>query len=286
MVEPAKDTIIAMNDIFNGVLDEMWANLMPPVIVNKHALWDWDTMIYAPQQRWLVGGDPMTAANFVQGSAVTRDAWNSYSLLDNEAQQTSVTNSMSGAGKEKTATTNVMNAQLSAGKLDFVLKMYEVTALIPSAQMDIRFAKKFAKQETLDLIVTMAAKEEGKQPEPFSFSDWEEIYTYTPAAASVKTEHLKERETQEDIQLLGILGQIKNPKTAKAQNSILANIFRNRNMPLDADLLDEEFFEPESESGQVNQLMQTMQGKSNQNGVEMSGQEKSVRKQTFKPKVV
>ena len=286
MVEPAKDTIIGMNDIFNGVLDEMWKNLMPPVIVNKHALWDWDTMAYAPNQRWLVGGDPHNAANFVQPSSVTRDAWTTYGLLDNEAQQTSVTNSMAGAGKEKTATTNVMNAQLSAGKLDFILKMYEITCLIPSAQMDIRFAKKFAKQATLDLIVTIAAAGEGKRPEPFTFSDWEEIYQYVPAAASVKIDHLKERETQEDIQLLQLLGSVNNPKTAKIMNVILANILRNRNMPIEGDMLDEDYFEPESEEGKVNQLMKTMGGASNQNGVEMSGQEKGVRQRTFKPRVM
>ncbi len=285
MIEPAKDTIVAMNDLYNNISDETNKNLNLPVIVNKHALWDWDTMIYAPNQRWMVGGDPSSAAFFVPPSSISRDAWQSYGLLDNEAQQTSVTNSMAGAGKEKTATTNVMNAQLSAGKLDFILKMVEVTFLIPSAQMDIRFAKKFAKQLTLDLIVTMGAHKEDKKPEPFSFSDWEEIYQYVPAAASVKIEYLKEKETTEDIQLLQILGSIKNPKAAKIMNRVLANIFRNRDMPVEADMLDEEYFEPESEEGKI-KMLSDMMGASNEKGVPMSGQEKSVRRQTFKPKVM
>jgi hypothetical protein len=286
MVEPAKDTITGMNDMINGIFDETWKNLNPPVIVNKHALWDWDTMLYAPRQRWLVGGDPMNAAQFVQPSSVTRDAWSTYGLLDNEAQQTSVTNAMAGAGKEKTATTNVMNAQLSASKFDFALEMFEKSLLIPSAQMDVRFAKKFAKQETLDLIVGAAQEENGMEKQPFDFGGWEEIYKYVPAASSVKTEQLKERETQEDIQLIQIASSIKNPKTAKIVNNLLANIFRNRNMPVEADLLDEDYFEPESDEGKVNQLMQTMGGASNEQGIPMSDQEKSVRQSTFKPRMI
>jgi hypothetical protein len=102
----------------------------------------------------------------------------------------------------------------------------------------------------------------------------------------VKIDHLKERETQEDIQLLQLLGSVNNPKTAKIMNVILANILRNRNMPVEGDMLDEDYFEPESEEGKVNQLMKTMGGASNQNGVEMSGQEKGVRQRTFKPRVM
>jgi hypothetical protein len=157
MIEPAKETFLAMNDIINGIQDEMWKNLMPPVIVNEYALWKWDTMKYAPHQRWLQGGDPQSAAYFVPPSNVTRDSWQSYSLLDNEGQQISITNALAGAGNEKTATTNVMNAQLSAGKQDFILEMLEKTCLIPSAQMDIRFAKKFAHKMSLNLIVAAAA---------------------------------------------------------------------------------------------------------------------------------
>ena len=285
LIEPAKDTITAMNDVFNGISDEMWKNLMSPIVINKHALWDWDTMTYAPGQRWMVAGDPSKALLPLPPSNVTRDAWQTYGLLDNETQQTSVTNSMAGAGKEKTATTNVMNAQLSASKLDFVLKMFEITCLIPSAQMDIRFAKKFAKQETLDLIVAVAAQEQGKPPEPFQFSDWEEVYKYTPVASSVKTGQIKERETQEDIQLLQMLGAMKNPKTAKIMNKILANIFRNRDMPVEADMLDEDYFEPETEAGGIDQIMKTMSGAaSNDSGVPMSGAEQGVRQSTYKPR--
>ena len=285
LIEPAKDTITAMNDVFNGISDEMWKNLMNPIVVNKHALWDWDTMTYAPGQRWMVAGDPSKALLPLPSSNITRDAWQTYGLLDNETQQTSVTNSMAGAGKEKTATTNVMNAQLSASKLDFVLKMIEITFLIPSAQMDIRFAKKFAKQETLDLIIAVAAQEQGKKPEPFQFSNWDEVYKYTPVASSVKTGQIKDKEIQEDIQLLQVLQALKNPNTPKIMNKIFANIFRNRDMPVEADLLDEKYFEPESEEGKVNQLMKTMSGAtSNDSGVPMSQAEQGVRQSTYKPR--
>ena len=56
MAESIKDMQVAINDNINAMFDEIWQNLMPPVIVNKFSLWDWDTMQYAPQQRWLVGG--------------------------------------------------------------------------------------------------------------------------------------------------------------------------------------------------------------------------------------
>ena len=287
MVEPVKDTVTAMNDIFNGSLDEMWKNLHPPVIINKAALWDWDTMVYAPHQRWLMSGDPNGAVNFVQPSNISRDVWQSYGLLDSEAQQIAITNAMAGAGKEKTATTNVMNAQLSAGKLDFVLQMVEMSLLIPSAQMDIRFAQKFAKPETLNLILTIASKKEGKKPEPFRFTDWEEIYQYKPVASSVKTDQLKDMETQEDIQLLQILGSVNNPKVTKILNHILANILRNRDMPIEGDMLDEDYFEPNGDAGNIQQIMKTMGGAaSNDSGVPMSPQEQGVRQKTFKPKVM
>jgi len=233
--------------------------------------------MFAPQQRWLIGGDPHANINFVQPSSITRDAWQSYGLLDNEAQQTSVTNAMAGMGKEKTATTNVMNAELSANKLDHIVKMVEQTFLIPSAQMDMRFAKKFAHPLSLSLIVGIAMMEKGKQPEPFRFKDWEEIYKYVPAAASVKPEHQKEREIQEDVQLIQIVSSIPNPQTAKVVNKLLANIFRNRNMPVEAGLLDEDYFEPQSEAGSIQQIMKTVSGASNQNDVPMSGQESAVR---------
>ena len=281
MVEPAKDTILAQNDVFNGITDEMWKNLMQPVIVNSAALWDWGTMKYAPHQRWLLQGSPKDAIDFVPQTSVSRDAWQTLGFLDNETQQTSVTNAMAGAGKEKTATTNVMNAQLSAGKFDFILKMVEVTFLIPSAQMDIRFAKKFAKQETLDLIVGMAAVVAKKEPEPFKFSDWEEVYQYKPAASSVKDEYRKETSTQKNLQALQILGSVKNPKVAKIMNHILADYLRDMDMPYEGDMLDEDYFEPESETGQINQIMKTMGGASNEQGVPMSAPEQGVRERAM-----
>ena len=276
-IEPIKDLQTAINDNINAMFDEIWANLAPPVVVNKFALWDWDTMVYAPQQRWLVGGNPSDSIYFKEPSNITRDAWQKHMLLDNEIQLGSVTNAMKGAGKEKTATTNVMNAQMTSGKLDFLIKMIETTALIPSAQMDVRLAKKFAHPLTFKTIL-------GKD---FSYSEYEEIYQYTPAASSVKLEHQKAQETQEDIQLLQLLAGVQNPNTPKVMNVIMANILRNRDMPEAAELFDESFFEAKSDAGNL-QMLNKMMGDSpsNQSGVPMSGQEKSTRQSTFKPRVV
>ena len=72
---------------------------------------------------------------------------------------------------------------MSAGKLDFLVKMIEATGLIPSAQMDIRFAKKFAHPLTFQLILG----------EPFQYTDLE-LYRFIPAASHVKVEYQKEIE--------------------------------------------------------------------------------------------
>ena len=61
MIEPIKDLQTAVNDNINAMFDEIWKNLMPPTIVNKGALWEWDTMQYAPRQRWLMFGDPKSS---------------------------------------------------------------------------------------------------------------------------------------------------------------------------------------------------------------------------------
>lgn len=276
MLEPAKDMFTAINDNINAMFDEIWQNLFPPVIVNKHALWDWDTMQYAPRQRWLLGGSIKDSIHFKEPSNITRDAWQKHALLDNEVQQTTVTNAMKGAGKEKTATTNVLNAQLTADKLDFLVKMIEVTGIIPSAQMDIRFAKKFVHPITFRTILG----------EDFKFADWEEYYRYIPAASSVKMEHQREREIQEDIQLIQIASSIPNPNTPKVLNMLFSNILRNRNQPREAELFDPNYYEAKTDSGQLQMLDRMTGAASNEQGVPMSGAEKGVRQQTFKPRVV
>jgi len=79
----------------------------------------------------------LSGSNYIHHSAgflesLLTVAYEQY-VIDNEINLTSsVTPPMQGVGKEKTATTNVLNAQMSAGKMDFILKMVEVTGLIPS----------------------------------------------------------------------------------------------------------------------------------------------------------
>lgn len=276
MVEPFKDIQTALNDNINAAFDEIWQNLFPPAIFNKYALWDWDTVLYAPHQKWLVGGNPENSVKFREPTQITRDAWQKHLLLDSEIQLTSaVTPPMQGVGKEKAATTNVLNAQMSAGKLDFLIRMIEQTALIPSAQMDVRLAKKFAHPKTLQFILGDA----------FQYGDFEEIYKYVPAASSVKLEQQREMEVTQDTQLIQVLSGIQNPGVSRLINIILANIFRNREWPeLVPGLgLDEEFYEPSSNAGNM-QMLNRMIGPgavSNQNNLRMTGPERNVRQLTY-----
>jgi hypothetical protein len=175
---------------------------------------------------------------------------------------------MQGLGKEKAATTNIMNAQMSAGKLDFLIAMFELTGLIPSCQMDVRFAKKFAHSATFKKIL-------GRD---FNYlDDNEEVYRYIPAASSVKLEHQKQIEIQEDTQLLQIIQNVPNPNTAKVMNMILGNILRNRGWDKAAELFDESYYEPSSEAGNVQMLNRMAGATSNDTGIEMSQQEKQTR---------
>jgi hypothetical protein len=270
MAEPIMDLQTALNDNINATFDSIWQNLFPPTVFNDNFEWNWDTIKYAPHQKWIgsfpINVPPSAAVHFKEPSSVTSDAWRRHALFDSEIQQTSVTNAVQGVAKEKTATTNMLNAQMSAGKLDFILRMVEKTALIPSAQMDIAFAKKFAHPLTFAAIL-------GKQ---FRLSDWEEIYRYSPAASSVKLELQKESEVQQDTQLLQIIGSIKNPNAVKIMNVILKNIFRNRNWTELEGMLDENFYEPSSDTGEI-QMMNRMQGASNEQGIPMSPMERGVR---------
>jgi len=274
MIEPVKDVQTALNDNINAAFDKIWQELMPPAVVNKFALWDWDTMQYAPQQRWLVGGDPNTAIKWKESSRITSDAWQNHALFDNEIQLTSsITPSVQGMGREKTATTNVLNAQFSASRLDFVVKMIEQTGLIPSAQMDVNFAKKFAHPATFRAILGS----------PFEYSKWEEIYKYLPAASTVKLESRRENEIQQDTQLIQIMATINNPKASKVINKLLTNIFRNRNLPVEAEFLDEDFYEPVSEAGNMKMMQRALRPgqPSNQNLLPMSTEERGVRESTY-----
>ena len=152
--------------------------------------------------------------------------------------------------------------------------MIEITGLIPSAQMDIRYAKKFTHPLTFQAIL-------GR---PFTYGGWEEKYRYVPAAASVKPEHQKETETLQDIQLLQTVASIQNPNVPKIINMFLRNILSNRNWDDAADLLDEDFYEPSSDAGNVNMLQRLMGGgnvPSNEKGLPMSSPEKNVRRLTF-----
>lgn len=269
-VEPIKDTQTAINDNVNAMFDAINQNLMPPVIVNKFALWDWDTMQYAPHQRWLVGGPPGESIVFKEPSRITTDAWARHQMLDSELQLTSITNAMQGAGREKTATTNVMNAQLSAEKLDFLIRMIEITGLIPSAITDVRYAMKFAHPKTFEKILG----------EPFKYDETgKEVYFYRPAASAVKLDQQKDKEIQEDIQLIQILQGLQNPNAAKLVNLFISNILRNRNHPVEADsLLDEGFYEPKSQAGELQMLDRMTGAVSNQNDVPMTRAEQMTRR--------
>lgn len=261
LIEPVKDLQTANNDLVNGMMDQIWQNLMPPVMVNKFGIVDWDTIQYAPQQRWLVGGNPAEVFMFKEPSNITRDAWQELVYIDAQMQLIQPVNAtVQGQGKENKATTSSLNAQFSMGRLDFLVKMIEQTALIPSAQMDLAFAKKFAHPLTIKAIIG----------EPMIGGEWEDIYHYRPAAAGVKLDVQKDTEIQQDLQLIQVVSTINNPNTPKIVNKLLANIFRNRDMPMEAQMLDENYFEPSGEAGQLQMLQKVMGNKqANQSGVPM-----------------
>ena len=281
IVEPAKDVFVAMDDNINAMFDEIWKNLMPPTIFNKFALVEWDTIQHAPAQKWMVGGKPEDAVMFPRQTDITRDAWQKHLLLDGEGQLiTSVTPPTQGMDKSKTATQGMLNAQFSTAKLDFLTKMIEVTWLVPSAQMTMRFAQKFAHPLTFIAILG----------ESFKFDKFYEEYKFIPAASSVMLPEQKEREIQEDIQLIQTLMPMMqaNPGIAKMINQLYANILRNRDKPKMAAMLDEDWFEPQSEGGQMQMMNQGLGigpgAPSNEQGIAMSGLERSTRQNIFQPR--
>jgi len=276
MIEPMKDMQTALNDNINAMFDEIGRNLFPPTIANKYAQIDWDTIEHAPGQIWLTGGDPNTAFAFPRPSNVTSDAWMKHQMFDNEIRLTSsITPPMQGMGAEKTATQGVLNAQFSSSKLDLLLSIYEETVMIPDAKQTMRFAQKFAHPATYLMIVG----------EPVQFDRYAEEFKYCPRASSVKMQDQKEQEVREDLQLMQIVGSIQNPGSAKILNMLLANILRNKGMPVEAQLFDEKFFEPQTPAG----MLQMMGGgiapgaQSNQRGVPMTGTERRVRGATDSP---
>jgi len=146
--------------------------------------------------------------------------------------------------------------------------------LIPSAQMDVEFARKFAHPLTFKKILGA----------DFKYDEFtEELYKYIPAASSVKLEYQKDAEIAQDTQLLQVVSSINNPGVAKIQNKLIANIFRNRNWDEIANILDEDFYEAKSDSGNA-QMLSKMIGEgatSNQGGLPMSTEEKNVRQGMF-----
>jgi len=271
MVEPFKDLQTALNDNINAMFDEIWMNLFPPTMFNQFAVFDWDSIQYAPRQKWLLSGNPDDIVKMPKPTNITSDAWQKHLLFDSEIQLTSsITPPTQGMDKSKTATQGVLNAQFSTGKLDFVLTMIEQTFLIPDAEMTIRFAQKFGCPLTFIAILGG----------PFKFDIMpKEEYKFQPVASSVKLEQQKETEVSQDIQLIQIVQAVPNPNTPKILNYFLSNILRNRNRPQLAQLFDEDFFEPKTDAGNM-QMMQRQFGPgtpSNEQGIAMSDTERSVR---------
>jgi hypothetical protein len=141
--------------------------------------------------------------------------------------------------------------------------------------MNMRFFQKFGHPMT---AITMLG-------EPLKFDMWSEEYKYQPVASSVKMDQQKEKEIQEDIQLMQIVQAIPNPNTPKVINYLLANILRNRNKPHLAKQmqLDENYFEPGNQGGAPAERGM-MGGASNQNQIPMSTSEASVREGAVTPR--
>ena len=277
LIEPMKDLQVAVNDNINAMFDEIWRNLMPPTIFNKFSLVEWDTIVHAPGQKWLVGGNPAESVMFAKPTTTMGDAQWKHVLLDNEIQlTTSVNPTTQGRDLSPTATQGVMNAQFSTGKLDFIIKMLECTWLVPSSRMTLRFAQLFAHPLTIVAILG----------EPLKFDRWVDEYKYIPCASSVKLPAQAEAEIQQDIQLMQTVASIQNPGVPKIMNYLISDILRNRNKPQLAKMFDEDYFEPGSDAGQMQQMMKqlTPGAPSNQNELPMSQQEVGVRKTMFQPR--
>lgn len=282
VLEPAKDVFIAQDDNLNAMFDEIWRNLFPPTVINKFAPGiEWDTIKWAPSQMWLVGGNPNDNILVTRGTEITRDAWTKHQMLEGEIQTiTPVTHSIAGMGKEKTATLGALNATFSSSQLDFIVKMVEVTWLIPSSKMTLRFAQKFAHDLTFIAILGKA----------FQFDKFLDEYRFRPCASSVKLPEQREIEIQQDIQMIQVVGAMQNPNTAKVVNYFLKNILRNRNRQEAIALLDENYFEPQTPGGQIERMMGGNQpaagSASNEQGLSMSPGERSMRGRTYQPRML
>lgn len=281
VVEPAKDIFIAQDDNINAMFDEIWRNLFPPTIVNKFAQVEWDTIKHAPGQLWQQAGNPNENFMPMRPSNITTDAWQKHALLEGEIQLvTPVSHNIAGAGKESTATLGALNATFSSSQLDFIVKMVEVTWLVPSAKMSLRFAQKFSHPLTIISILG----------EPFQFDQVfiRDEYKFRPCASSVKLPEQREIEIQQDLQLLQMMAGINNPNTPKVINYLLQNIARNRNRPELIPMLDPGYFEPQTPAGQMQQLLgrgAPAQGTaSNEEGLPMSPAERMTRAGRYTPR--
>lgn len=277
LVEPAKDIFVAIDDNVNAMFDEIWKNLMPPTMMNKHAVQEWDSIKWAPSQIWMMQGNPSENVMIPRGTEITRDAWQKHGMLDAESQLiTSVTPAVQGTDASRTATQGALNVQFSTNKLDFITRMIEVTWLIPTSRMTTRFAQKFAHPLTFLAILG----------EPFRFDRFMEEYKYQPAASSVQTPEQTEIEIQQDMQMIQVLSAIPNPNTPKMINYFLANILRNRKRPQLAAMLDEEYFEPQGEAGNMQMIQRSLGAgtSSNEEGLSMSPTERGIRQRTYQPR--
>ena len=272
LIEPMTGLFDALNDNINAMFDEIWMNLQPPVIIDEFAVEDWDSIRYAPGQKWLTQGNPGDHFLFHRPSNITSDAWQKHMLLKDEIElTTSTTAPVQGQDKSKTATQGVMNAQFSLGKLDFLVTMIEQTLLVPDADMTLRFAQKFAHPLTFLSILG----------EPFKFDEMLGEYKYIPCASAVNSEQQRELEVQQDLQLLQTFAPLLqiNPGISKVINELLANIAMNRNKPKMAAMLDENWFEPQTEGGQMARMTNQIGAgaPSNEQGIPMSMTERSLR---------
>jgi hypothetical protein len=68
-------------------------------------------------------------------------------------------------------------------------------------------------------------------------------------------------------------------------NYFLANILRNRGLPQVAEMFDEDWFEPSTESGNLAMINKMLgQGPQNEYGLPMSQQERGMRMRTYEPR--
>lgn len=274
----AKDIQVGINDTFNMSNDRVRFATTPIVKLNKGDNSDLMDLEFYPGAVWdLNSADDVEAlqvSDNIQGSI------QQIGMLTNQLDKTtSIFPSTQGQLPEAASTTAtaVAGAETRSNQRgNYRALTFEHTfqkeLYWHIAQMTLRFAE----EETGQLL--MGEKQVDFEP---SRAD----YTYKPVSQAVETEFSKNSKIQKYTQLLQIVGQVPNPKTAVLMNRIIVKIFElmgDEAVNTKGALLDEEAAAQQAQAeAQQQQDAQGLDGfenaPSNQNGIPQGDQQAAVR---------